>query len=122
MTLKEKIQKAWENKGHILEGFYNEYISMDPEIKAEAARRLSICEANSCGYWDATGTSEKLVVSGKPGCTACGCEGGMKTSCMQCHCSLKDMGQEPLWDELITQDQAKKINEVTYQNQFKNRS
>lgn len=119
MNWKEKIKLAWENKGDILEGFYNTYISHDPEIKAEAARRLSICEANTCGYWDSTGTSEKLVMKGEPGCTGCGCNGKMKTSAMNLQCYLGDIGQTPLWEAVTTQEMEKAVGDIRYNNQFK---
>ena len=118
MNLKEKLKKAWENKTAIAEGFYNTYISHDKEIQEEADRRLAICESNVCGYWDSTGQSDKLVMKGSPGCTGCGCNGKMKVNCMACYCYLKDIGETPLWDSLITEDMDKEINTVQYRKQF----
>ncbi len=119
MNLKDILQKAWENRSQIAEGLYHTYISCKPELEAEAQRRLTICKQNTCGLWDETGTSEKLVVKGKGGCTGCGCEGIYKTHCFQCHCTLKDLGQEPLWDAVIDREVAKAINQAEYEQQFK---
>jgi hypothetical protein len=121
MTLREKLQKAWDNRSQIAEGIYNTYLSLDPEIKAEAARRLEICQANTCGLWDSTGTSPKLVIQGKPGCTGCGCEGTYKVNCMKCWCSLKDIGQPPLWDAITTEEMDKEIAQKQWEEQFKNK-
>ena len=121
MKLGERLQKAWENRNQIIDGLYHTYITCKPELEQEAQRRLTICRANTCGMWDETGTSEKLVVKGYPGCTACGCKGDIKVHCFQCHCTLKDMGQEPLWDAVMTQEQANEINATEYRKQFENK-
>lgn len=125
MSLKEKLQKAWENREQIAEGFYNAYLSHDQEIKEEGARRYSICEANTCGLWDSTGTSGKVAIPGQSGCTLCGCNGRLKTSCMQCQCALGDTdpatGQPygiPLWLAVSTPDQEKEVNAIKYVRQF----
>lgn len=124
MDLQEKLQKIWKSRHQIAEAMFNQYLSNDKDIKEEIARRLSICEANTCGYWDATGTSEKLVMKGKPGCTGCGCNGELKTACMSCHCYLLDAqvqkikeldnitGDLPIdeYKEIIAQKQAKGID------------
>ncbi len=120
MTLKEKLQIAWENRSKIAEGLYNTYISHDADIKTEAARRLSLCKENLCGFWD-EGTNSRLMVKGKGGCILCRCEGEYKTHCMSCHCSLKDIGEEPRWEALLTKEQDDNIKQITYDNQFKNK-
>jgi hypothetical protein len=112
MTWADKLAKAWQNRNQIAEGFYNLYISHRESIKEEAARRLSICESNQCGYWDATGTHENLFVKGEPGCTGCGCNGKLKTACMSCHCYLRDIGKMPLWDAVMTPEQERDIDTI----------
>lgn len=119
MNLQEKLQKIWDNRLHIAEGAFNLYLSMNKEVKEESVRRLAICQANTCSHWDSTGTSEKLVNKGIPGCTLCGCRGDMKTSCMSCHCSLKDIGQEPLWDKVMDIEQDKEYRQKEWESQFK---
>lgn len=119
MTLKERFQKAWENKGQIVEGLWNTWVSNDKEIKAEAYRRITICKANTCGYWDETGESEKLVMRGSPGCTLCSCNGAIKTATMSAYCPLKDHEQTPLWDAVLTIEQEQEIQTTLYNNQFK---
>ena len=118
MTLIEKLKVAWEHKGQIAEGLYNTYLNHLPEIKEESKRRLSICEKNSCGFWDASGTNPRLMVPGKPGCVLCGCNGEYKSNCMSCHCSLKDIKEQPLWEELMTNEMEKEIGQKNYENQF----
>lgn len=125
MTFKEKLKAAWEHKKDIAEGFYNLYISNNQEIKEEAARRLAICKQNTCGLWDETGMSDRLVVKGKGGCMGCGCEGTLKVNCMQCYCTLGDDKpgdgknmDKALWLAIITPEQATDINEIAYKKQF----
>lgn len=122
MKLKEIFQRAWENKEAIAEGLYNTYVSNNHAIKEEAARRLAICQANTCGFWDSTGTHQNLVVKGQPGCTGCGCNGQYKTAAMSSHCYLKDIGKEPLWDAIMTPDQETEIQKMArqkYEQQIK---
>ena len=125
MTLLEKFTRAWDNRSHIAEAIWNEYISSKPEIKAEAARRLSICKENTCGFWDASGTSDKLVMKGYPGCTACGCNGELKTNCMSCYCTLGDGGvlgsrstmERALWTEMMAVEQERQLQDISYNTQ-----
>lgn len=119
MTLKEKLQKAWDNRAQIAEGLYNTYISHSQEIKDEAARRRSICQSNECGLYDVEGITEKVVVKGKESCAGCGCTLELKTHCMSCDCYLKDIGQEPRWIAILTREQENEIKDKEYHNQFK---
>lgn len=112
MSLLNKLMTAWRNRSQIAEGVYNTYIEHRAEIKEEAARRLAICESNVCGYWDATGTHEKLFVKGQPGCTGCGCNGALKTACMSCTCYLADIGKEPLWSAIMSPEMEKEIDNI----------
>jgi hypothetical protein len=118
MTLKEKLQAAWNNRGQISEGFYNAYVSCGEEIKQEALRRLEICRSNKCGFHDATGKSEKAVFKGKESCGGCGCDLWAKVHAMSAHCYLKDIGQEPLWEDIVSRDQELDVNKIAYQKQF----
>lgn len=120
MTLKEKIQLAWKNKGHIVEGFYNAYIGQNEEIKKEALRRLEICRTNQCGFHDPKGESEQAVFKGKESCGGCGCDLYAKCHAMHLSCYLKEVeGKEPLWEAVMTDEQANVINETAYAKQFK---
>ena len=119
MTLKEKIQKVWENRVQIADGLYHTWISCTEEQEQEAQRRLEICKQDKCGYYDATGTHQSLVMKGKPGCTACGCTIDYKVHCFSCDCSLKQKDLTPLWEAIITEEQDNKIREEAYQQQFK---
>lgn len=118
MTLKEKFQKAWENRSEIAGALYNTYISSDAEIKEESARRRSICESNVCGYYDTEGKPENSVIPGKPSCSICMCNIVVKSNCRNCWCALKDINQSPLWEEMTTADQEKELNETIYYKQF----
>jgi hypothetical protein len=91
MKLKETLMLAWRNRASIAEGFYNRYLSMNTEIKQEAARRKAICESNRCGYYDAEGKPETSAISGKPACSICHCNIDIKVSCMYCWCALEDL-------------------------------
>lgn len=119
MKLREKLQKAWENRSQIAEGFYNAYVSSNEEIKAEKERRITICESNVCGHYDAKGETEKVVLKGQPACAACGCNIPAKPAVMWLHCSLKELGQQPLWEAITTKEQDDEINKVQHQQQFK---
>lgn len=119
MTLKDKLETAWKNRSQIIDGLYHTFISCSPELEQEAQRRLSICKENTCGYWDESGQSDKLVIKGKSGCTACGCEGNYKVHCFSCDCSLKQLGLPPLWEAVITEEQDKEIKQKQYEKQFK---
>lgn len=116
MKLKDKLQKIWENKSLIAEGFYNEYISHDQEIKTEIERRRAICKG--CEYYDSTGTKEIIVVKGQPGCLLCGCNETMLTACMSCTCSSTKVGLPARWEALITDAQSKEIADIQYKKQF----
>ena len=118
MTLREKLQKIWDNRSQIAEGAFNLYLSTNAEVKEEAARRLAICE--QCSWWDPTGTSEKLVNKGHAGCTGCGCRGDIKTSCMSCNCYLFDIeGEEAKWLAVMTDEQDKEYHQKEWEQQFK---
>lgn len=116
MTLRERLQKAWDNRHGIAEGFYNEYISMDPEIKAETERRREICKG--CEYYDPEGKAEIIVVKGQPGCLLCGCNRDMLTACMSCSCSTPKIGLQPRWAAVSTPEMEKEKSEIAYKKQF----
>lgn len=105
MTLKEKLQKAWENREKIAEGLFYNYLSTNKEVQEEILRRKAICESNECGHYDAEGKGDNVVIPGKPACGLCGCNIPTKPACMSCTCSLADIGQTPLWDAILTQEQ-----------------
>lgn len=127
MTLKEKIQLAWKNKGQIAEGFYNAYVSASPEVKEEALKRLTLCRSNQCGLYNPKGENNetlKAVFPGKESCGGCGCDLYAKTHAMSAHCYLKDLNDPeklPLWEDIMTVEQEIEINKVAYTKQFENR-
>jgi hypothetical protein len=128
MTLKEKIQTAWNNRGIIVEGFYNAYVSASPEVKQEALKRLSFCRTNQCGLHDPKGESEQAVFKGKESCGGCGCDLYAKCHAMSAQCYLADIDPAtgtprgiPLWTAVMTQEQELEINKIAYQKQFENR-
>jgi hypothetical protein len=97
----ENVIRIWKNKGQILEGVVNKVFKKD-HIEEIASERFAICESNICGMFDADGSSERAVAKGKPSCAGCGCALEFKTRCLSCHCHLKDVGQHPLWVDVIT--------------------
>ena len=124
MTLKEKIQAAWDNKGSIIEGFYNAYISASPEIKQEALKRLEICRSNTCGLYNPKGENTatlKAVFEGKESCGGCGCDIFAKTHSPSANCYLKELNKNPLWAEIMTDEQENEVGNIAYKKQFENR-
>jgi hypothetical protein len=122
MTLKEKFQLAWENKGKIAEGLWNTYIAHKPEIEQEAQRRIYICSTNTtCGYYDPEGKPETSVIPGQPACSACHCNISLKCHSPSSYCSLRDLGREPLWEEMMTGEQEKEVKQIEWEQQFKYR-
>jgi hypothetical protein len=124
MTLKDKLQLAWNNKGNIIDGFYNAYISSNDEIKKEAIRRLEICRSNKCGFHNPNGINNstmKAVFPGKESCGGCGCDIYAKCHAMSANCYLKDVKYEPLWEAVMTNEQEQDVNKIAYNKQFENR-
>lgn len=131
MKLKEKIQAAWNNKGTIIEGFYNAYISSAKEVKEEAVRRLEICRSNQCGFYNPKGLNNetmKAVFPGKESCGGCGCDLYAKCHAMSAQCFLGDINpatgksiSTPLWEAIMTHEQEIEINKIAYQKQFENK-
>lgn len=75
--------------------------------------RLKICKSNVCNYYDPVGKSEKCYVRGEGCCTGCGCKDTFKTSSLSSHCYLKDIGQKPLWESVMTEKQEEVFREKT---------
>jgi hypothetical protein len=128
MNLKEKLQAAWNNKGTIMEGFYNAYVSCNQEVKDEALKRLELCRTNQCGFHDPKGQSEKAVFKGKESCGGCGCDLFAKAHAMSAQCYLGDIDPDtaeprgvPVWTAVMTHEQEMEINKIAYNKQFENR-
>lgn len=66
-----------------------------------AEYRLDICRTNYCRYYDKYGESENAVLKGEESCGVCGCNLSYLVRVMEESCSLKDIGEEPLWDKEI---------------------
>lgn len=99
MKLKEILKTAWENKGTIMEGFYNAYVSANDQVKKEAMARLEICRSNTCGLYNPKGENNdtvKAVFPGKESCGGCGCDLYAKAHAMSAHCYLKDKKAETI--------------------------
>lgn len=122
MNLKDTLQLAWTNRAQIADSFYNTYINNKQEIAAEAQRRRAICESNVCGYYDAEGKPETSAIPGKPACSICHCNIDAKSMCTFCWCALKDIAQEPLWDVIMTKDQADVISGEEYLRNLYNKA
>lgn len=112
MTIREKLQKAWENRNQIVEGFYNAYISGNKEIQAEIQRRVTICRTNVCGHHDPEGKGDNVILKGEPACGICGCHDLAKAGCMSCVCTLQDIGEKPLWEPLLSQEQEDELSAI----------
>ena len=91
-----RIQEIWQNKFKIANGIYN-YFFGSRKAKEQAKKRLLICQSNKCGQYDKFGESEQTFVKGKPSCAICGCNIKFMCNSQETHCSLIQIGQEPLW-------------------------
>ena len=91
-----KIQEVWKNKWKILSGIWNSKFGTK-EIKSIAETRLSICQSNKCGFYDAEGKSENTFIKGEPACGVCGCNIKFLVNSLESKCSLQELGKEPLW-------------------------
>ena len=94
--MKQKIQEIWKNKVLIIQGIWN-YFFGSRKTKEVAKNRLQICQSNKCGFYDATGQSEKAFIKGEPACEVCGCHLSFLVASMESKCSLQELNQDPLW-------------------------
>jgi hypothetical protein len=97
------IKKAWQNKWYITQAFLTLHFSTSKKVRATIATRRSICKSNACGHYDKYGTTEKVVVRGKPACDICGCNTLLLVSYLKGECSLSELGLEPLWKSFGTE-------------------
>ncbi len=107
---KENLLKVWKSKGQILEGIVNSVFKQE-HIEEIAQERMSICESNVCGLYDANGESERAVVKGSPACAGCGCKLEFKTRAMASACYLGEMGEHPLWVAVLSPAEADILHE-----------
>ncbi len=95
----KKIKKIWLNKWRILIALYTLYFSKNKNVRQTIATRRTICQSNKCGHYDKSGTHENIIWKGKPGCDICGCVTLLKVADLKTVCTLKEIGEEPLWAE-----------------------
>jgi hypothetical protein len=107
---RENVLKIWKSKGQILEGIVNSVFKQE-DIEEIAQERMAICESNICGLFDADGSSEKAAVKGSAACAGCGCKLEWKTRAMASYCYLKDMGDHPLWEAILSPAEADILQE-----------
>ena len=110
--MKWNIKKIWKKHREILEGitnatFKNEHVEQIAEL------RKQICETNVCGHYDAEGKSEICYFPGNPCCSACGCKLSWKQRSLSDSCGLKDLGKDPLWESVMTDQDEKEFRERT---------
>ena len=82
MRMLHKYLNAFKSSGQILEGIKNKMFRQ-VHIEAEAAYRMSICEA--CKFLDKVG-SECLAPGTQPCCSVCGCSLSLKTRSLSSEC------------------------------------
>lgn len=107
---RENLLKIWKSKGQILEGIVNSVFKQE-HIEEIAEERMGICASNICGLYDENGESERAVVKGDPACAGCGCKLEFKTRSMASYCYLKDMGEHPLWEAILSPAEAEILQE-----------
>lgn len=100
------------NKGKIIEGLLNSLLRTR-YVEKIAVRRNKLCSSNVCGLYNAPGNADNCFVPGQPCCAGCGCKLAWKQRSLASHCYLKDMGQTPLWEAEMTEDEEKKYREKT---------
>ena len=94
-----KLQEIWQNRVKIAEGIYNYTLGLLWPTKASkvAKNRITKCRSNACGLYDKYGESEKAFIKGQECCAGCGCVLKFLTSSMESSCTLKELGQVPMW-------------------------
>ena len=130
MTLKEKLELAWKNRGVIVEGFYHAYVSSTREQRDVALERLEICRSNKCGLYNPKGENTdtlKAVFAGKESCGGCGCGLWEKCNAMSAQCFLGDINPDtqqpysvPLWEAIITPEQESEFIRIAQEKQQNN--
>jgi hypothetical protein len=97
----QKLLKIWKDRKEIIQGIYNYYLNFKKakQIKNMSEERLKICRSNKCGYYDQSGTSEKVFINGEEACGVCGCNLKFLTSSQDSQCSLDQVNKEPLWNK-----------------------
>jgi hypothetical protein len=102
----------WKNKNKILEGILN-YLFRKPYIERIAVRRRKICESNICSFYKPLGDAHNCYVKGEPCCSGCGCKLAWKQRSLSSYCHLRDIGERPLWDSEMTEQDEKIYREKT---------
>ena len=105
----EKIKKLYKDRHKIVEGISN-LVFLKKEVNRIAAQRDSICQSNVCGQYDKDGSSEKAFIKGSAACAICGCNIRLLTHSLHSECSLHEIGQEPLWKMVLTEDEEDSLN------------
>ena len=107
-----KIQAFWKNKWKILQGIYRS-VFKNHFVESVVLYRKKLCESNVCGLYSPLGVNENCYVVGEPCCGGCGCKLAWKHRSLSSHCHLKDVGKEPLWNSIMTEEEEKAFRDKT---------
>lgn len=110
MISKKDVIKIWKDKGQIFEAIKNSVFKKE-DVEKIAEERLAICRTNKCGLYDPEGKSEKAYFPGQESCGGCGCKLSWLTRALSKDCTLAELGQEPLWEAVLTLEEEDKLKE-----------
>jgi hypothetical protein len=106
----ERLMRLWKDRNKIVEGIAN-IVFVNQEVEKIASERVAICKSNKCGHYDQTGSSPKAYIKGSPSCGICGCNIRALTHSLHSECSLTELGQAPLWEAVMTEEEENSIND-----------
>jgi len=96
------LGQIWKARKQILEGVKNTLVK-DKFVELVAANRMEMCK--SCEHFDG-----KCSVAGTgPCCGACGCSLKFKTRSMSTFCGMTNIGKEPKWMAVMSQEEEQKM-------------
>lgn len=89
----EILKRAWEERGHILEGIKNNvkdtFGLLPQELQDVIVERRLICE--QCPFNSKNATEQGIYKNERPDehCILCGCNIHTKTACLDCNCGIE---------------------------------
>lgn len=101
---KESLIQIWAKKNMILEGIKNNIFKKE-DVEVIARQRMDICRSNACGFYDAQGISEKVIIQGLPSCAHCGCNLRIATHSLAYRCPVGK------WERVITDMEEAYLNQ-----------
>lgn len=104
------LGKIFKKRKEIFEGVLNT-INKNEFVETVAAYRLEICEG--CEHY----AGECSVPGTGPCCGACGCSISFKTRSMRTVCGMVELGKEPLWLPVLSEEQQEAFDNLEDDNE-----